>query len=170
MKNIVSIWTSCIALSLLLHSPQSLAINRCVIDGKTVYQDQPCPGTLGTVGEEIKAKEDRRRWEEQQKAEQAARRKKYEEEAYAEQLSRQYLVDRMTTYAVLLGRGIACEAPGVQEASRKVGAWMEEKGLAKTYTVAVAEGIRMSAIEQRAGRSPDSCAIVRTSFPTYPWP
>lgn len=155
---------------ILAHCASAIAVNRCTIDGKTVYQDPPCPGTLGTVGEEIKAKEERRRWEEQQKAEQAERRKKYEEEAYAEQLSRQYLVDRMTTYTVLLGRGIACEAPGVQEASRKVGVWMEEKGLAKDYTVAVAAGIKISAELQRSGKSPDSCSAIRSAFKTYPWP
>lgn len=159
-----------LAALLLLQCPLALAVNRCTIDGKTVYQDPPCPGTLGTVGEELKAKEDQRKWEAQQKAEQAARRKKYEEEAYAEKMAHNYLVDRMVSYTVLLGRGMACEVPGVDVATRKVSAWMDEKGLSKDYSKAVTAGIKVAADQQRAGKSPDSCHAVRSAFAVYPWP
>jgi hypothetical protein len=63
-------------------------------------------------------------------------------------------VDRMTTYAVILGPGIACGASH-DEASRRVGRWL---------------GVRYHAEQQRDGKSPDSCATVRRNFSSFPWP
>ena len=39
-------------LAFLIFTTNALAVNRCLVDGKTVFQDSACPGSLGTVGEE----------------------------------------------------------------------------------------------------------------------
>jgi hypothetical protein len=36
-------------------------------------------------------------------------------------------VDKLTTYAVVLGRGIGCSAPGAQDGMSRVGRWMDRK-------------------------------------------
>jgi hypothetical protein len=81
-------------------------------------------------------------------------------------------VDRLTTYAVVLGRAIACGVD-VKDASSRVGSWMDrtfsnkEKAM---YLAIFAEGMKYHAEQQRAGRSPDSCTSVRNSFAKIPWP
>lgn len=141
-------------LAVILACHGAMASNRCTIDGKTVYQDPPCPGTLGTAGDEIRAKE-----AEQRKA--AAK--------PAQPAVQHDAIDRLTTYATILGRGIACNVPGTDEASRRLGAWMDAQGL-NGYAMIAAAGIRAAAEQQRAGRSPDTCAKVRQIFPTINWP
>jgi hypothetical protein len=84
--------------------------------------------------------------------------------------NRAALVDRMTTYTTFLGRGVACGAPGVESASQRFGAWMDREGLTREYLAVAAEGIKYSAQQQQAGRSPDSCSTVLRVFPTIAWP
>lgn len=43
--------------ALLITSAPAWAANKCVIDGKTVYQQAPCPGGGPTVGEDMKRRE-----------------------------------------------------------------------------------------------------------------
>lgn len=145
---------------ILAHCVSAIAVNRCTIEGKTVYQDPPCPGTLGVAGDEIRAKE-----AEQRKA--AA--KPVQAVPAAQPAAQHDAIDRLTTYTTVLGRGIACNARGTEEASRSLGAWMQSSGL-NGYTMTAAAGIRAAAEQQRAGRSPDTCAKVRQTFPTIAWP
>lgn len=83
-------------------------------------------------------------------------------------------IDKLTTYAVILGRAVACDAD-VDDASRRVGRWMDgafppgssEQG---TYLSIFMEGMRYHALQQREGNSPDSCAAVRSALNKFPWP
>lgn len=147
--------TKVIALAACLLQLPAYAVNRCTIDGKTVYQEQPCPGTLGTVGDELKAKE--------------AGRKATTTPAQPVAAAQTDALDRLTTYTTILGRGIACGAPGTDDAARQLGIWMNAAGL-NDYSMTAAAGIRMAAEQQRAGKSPDTCAQVRKIFPSITWP
>ncbi len=142
------------------------AVNRCTIDGKTVYQDQPCTGTLGTVGDEIKAMEARRQIDKEQAERRAAEQKRRD----AMQAEFKKAIDQMTSYAVVIGRGIACEAPGTESAYRRFVAWMDAKGLSTDYRNLATATIREATKRQREGITPDSCVEVRYQFARYPWP
>lgn len=83
-------------------------------------------------------------------------------------------VDRLTTYGAALGKGIACKANGVDEASRRVGKWMDVhfppgSDDQKTYLLALTQGIEASARIQ-AEMPTESCDSVRKSFSNFPWP
>ncbi len=155
-----------VAVLLLLQCPLVLAVNRCTIDGKTVYQDPPCPGTLGTVGEEIADKENQRRVSAQQEAQRAAGQRQREEM----KASFDAAIKQMANYSVAIGRGIACDAPGTHEAYRRLVAWMDAKGLTKDYMPVATATIREATKRQREGITPDPCTEVRAEFARYPWP
>jgi hypothetical protein len=83
-------------------------------------------------------------------------------------------VDKLTTYATVLGRGIACGAD-VDSASRRIGAWMDKRfppgsSDQRTYLPVFMEGTRYAAQRQKNGNSPDSCAQVLRTFASFPWP
>jgi hypothetical protein len=152
--------------ALLALSLPSLAVNRCTIDGKTVYQDPPCPGTMGTVGDEIKAMEARRQIEKEQEERRAAGQKRRD----AMQAEFKAVTGQMADYAVAIGRGIACDAPGTESAYRRFVAWMDAKGLSTDYRNLATATIREATKRQREGITPDSCVEVRYQFSKYPWP
>ena len=76
-------------------------------------------------------------------------------------------IDAMTSYAVILGRSIACGVD-TAEAARRVGVWMG--GAGPTYTKTMMDGIALHAKMQSDGRSPDSCSTVRRGFADTAWP
>lgn len=83
-------------------------------------------------------------------------------------------IDKMTTYAVILGRGIACGA-STQEPMKRVGKWFDNtfapgSSAHKQYMVIFMTGIEHHAAQQRAGKSPDSCDSIRRTFSGFPWP
>lgn len=83
-------------------------------------------------------------------------------------------IDRMTTYATLLGRAIGCGID-VDPEMRRVGRWMDRtfppgSAKQKTYLPIFMAGIKHHAEEQRAGRSPDSCTTLRREVKAFPWP
>ena len=79
-------------------------------------------------------------------------------------------IDRLTTYASIIGRGMACKVPSASNNAARVGAWMNREGLAKQYGVAFLEGIRIAAEQQYRGETPDSCSTVTSRFESFPWP
>ena len=83
-------------------------------------------------------------------------------------------IDKLTTYAVILGRAVACGA-NIDDASRRVGRWMDRtfppgSSDQKTYLPILMEGMRYHAQQQKEGKSPDSCSAVLRSFNSFPWP
>lgn len=83
-------------------------------------------------------------------------------------------MDRLTTYAVVLGRATAC---GVDTSvgAQRVGAWMDRvmpPGSAdqRTFLPIFVEGTQMHARRQASGQSPDTCAQVRTTYARMVWP
>jgi len=83
-------------------------------------------------------------------------------------------VDRMTTYATVLGRALGCGVD-VDGPSSRVGKWMDRTfppGTQdqKTYLPVFLAGVRHHANAQRQGNSPDSCSKVKSSFSAFPWP
>ncbi len=83
-------------------------------------------------------------------------------------------IDKLTTYAVILGRAVAC-GNDIEDPMRRVGRWMDGKfppGSADqiTYLPIFMEGVGYHAQMQKDGSSPDSCSAVQRSFNGFPWP
>lgn len=81
-------------------------------------------------------------------------------------------VDRMTSYATIIGRAIGC---GVDTAAqtRRVNLWLDASFTVeqrKVYLPTFAAGMQTHAQAQRSGRSPDSCSAVRDQFTRVRWP
>ena len=82
-------------------------------------------------------------------------------------------VDRMTTYAVIIGRAIACGAADDKSVSQ-AGAWFDRTfppGTAdnRTYLPVFFAGIAHNAKMQAEGRSPDNCATVSREYRKMQW-
>lgn len=83
-------------------------------------------------------------------------------------------VDRMTTYAVILGRAIGCGI-GVDAEMRRVGSWMDRvfpPGSVdqQTFLPIFVAGLQYHAEAQANGNSPDSCNMVRREYSQMLWP
>ena len=83
-------------------------------------------------------------------------------------------IDRLTTYAAALGKGIACKANGINEASRRVGSWMDKhfppgSDDQKTYLPVLTQGMELATRLQLESPK-ESCFSVRESFGRFPWP
>jgi hypothetical protein len=161
------------ALALLL--PNSLAVaqtsakpeNKCTLsNGQVVYLARACPAP-GTVGEDMARKE----YEFTKRKQAEAESNRMQANAPAvENLTRPEAVDRMTTYAVVIGRAVACGAPNTQDAFSRVGKWMDAQNLTKQYLAVFAAGVKQAAEQQRDGSTPDACSKVKSVFASFPWP
>lgn len=83
-------------------------------------------------------------------------------------------IDRMTSYAVVLGRATGCQLD-VTDGYSRVGRWMDRTfppGTEdqKTFLPIFMNGVKYHAQQQAAGRSPDSCSTVRRTLSGFPWP
>jgi len=83
-------------------------------------------------------------------------------------------IDKMTTYAVILGRASACGI-NADYASKRVGSWLDRKFPPgsqdqKTYLPIFIQGMKYHADQQAKGNSPDTCSQVRSSFRKMQWP
>jgi len=83
-------------------------------------------------------------------------------------------VNRLTTYAVALGRGSACGVD-TSDAGSRVGAWIDAKmpagsGDRRLLFPIFMQGVQSHAQEQASGQSPDSCEAVARQFAMMPWP
>lgn len=81
-------------------------------------------------------------------------------------------IDNLTTYAVLIGRGIGCGF-NMRSEMRQVGAWIDRTfyGQEKSmYLKLFMAGVEHNASEQAAGRSPDSCSSLRGTLNRVDWP
>ena len=83
-------------------------------------------------------------------------------------------IDKLTTYAVMLGRAVGCGLSTRDETSR-VGAWMDERfppGSAdqQLYLPIFMAGVQDNAEKQSQGLTPDSCGTVKEQFQLVRWP
>lgn len=81
-------------------------------------------------------------------------------------------IDNLTTYAVLIGRGIGCGF-NMRSEMKQVGAWIDRTfyGQEKSmYLKLFMAGVEHNASEQAAGRSPDSCSSLRSTLNRVDWP
>jgi len=83
-------------------------------------------------------------------------------------------INRLTTFAVVLGRAGACGV-ATSAAADRVGAWMEAKMPPGTPDRATLfpifmQGVQSHAQQQAAGQSPDNCETVAREFNAMPWP
>ncbi len=83
-------------------------------------------------------------------------------------------IDKLTTYAVILGRAVACGAV-IEPAMKRVGRWMDSifppgSRDQQTYLPIFSEGVLYHAQQQKDGKSPDSCSAVLRTFESFPWP
>ncbi|WP_027176851.1 hypothetical protein [Desulfovibrio aminophilus] len=81
-------------------------------------------------------------------------------------------VDRLTSYAVILGRAGGCGRDTTREAER-VGRWIERRFPEESraaYFAVVMTGMAREAEAQHRGERPDSCAEVLRVYDSTPWP
>jgi len=83
-------------------------------------------------------------------------------------------IDKMTTYAVILGRATGCGFD-VTAASHRVGKWMDQvfppgSTDQQVYLPIFVDGMAYHAQQQISGKSPDSCSSLRRTFDSMPWP
>ena len=83
-------------------------------------------------------------------------------------------VNKLTSYAVMLGRAAGCGVSVTDQAGR-VGSWMDrqfEPGSAdqQMYLPIFMAGVRDNADRQSRGLSPDDCSTVHKQFTLVDWP
>lgn len=81
-------------------------------------------------------------------------------------------IDRLTTYAIITGRGLGC-GYDMENELHKVGAWMDrtfENQEKAALTLVFAEGMEQAANAQKNGSSPDDCATIRRVIAHTVWP
>lgn len=83
-------------------------------------------------------------------------------------------IDKLTTYAVLLGRASACSID-VGGPAKQVGAWLDRKfppgsDDQQRYLPIFIAGMTHHAKQQKNGQSPDTCDDMRRVISTTPWP
>lgn len=83
-------------------------------------------------------------------------------------------IDKLTTYAVLLGRASACNID-VTGPAKQVGAWLDRtfpRGSEdqQIYLPIFMAGMTHHAKEQKNGKSPDTCADLKRTISKTPWP
>lgn len=83
-------------------------------------------------------------------------------------------IDKLTTYAVIMGRAIGCGIDTENE-MRRVGSWMDRRfppgsSDQKIYLPIFIAGVKKHAQNQANGNSPDSCSAVRREYSKMPWP
>ena len=88
------------------------------------------------------------------------------------QAASQAELDRLSSMALLLGRGLACGLD-TKRAAGSIEAWFEQTFPAETeqsrYLPLFADEVRSHLRQQRDGASPDSCADVAQAFYTMRW-
>lgn len=83
-------------------------------------------------------------------------------------------IDRVTTYAVLIGRGAACGVD-VSGPARRVGVWLDRvappgSAAQQTLLPMLTQQGQHHAQQQASGRSPDDCATVARAIARFQWP
>lgn len=78
-------------------------------------------------------------------------------------------IDRLTTFAVMLGRAVGCGLPVARSANSQIGQWMDlhfppGSRAQRTYAPVFMLGVLQNAEDQRLGRAPDSCDTVSEFF------
>lgn len=80
--------------------------------------------------------------------------------------------DRVTTYATLIGRSVAC-GQNIQYGSKRVGAWMDRTFFGKEKSAQIlvfTTAVQYAAEQQKAGNSPDTCRSVVKTYNKIDWP
>lgn len=152
-------------------------------DGRIEFSDMPCSSGFRQEGNrwiDVEAERKKMHLEERLRREARARQEKKNDSSSLDTNGTTYSsatpqdIDKLTTYAVILGRAIACGAD-VSSASGRVGRWMDRvfpPGSAdqRTYLPIFMGGTRYHAEQQKLGKSPDSCSSVLRTFSSFPWP
>lgn len=79
-------------------------------------------------------------------------------------------LDRLTTYASIVGRGMACNVPSAPKRAAQVGAWLKREGLSQQYGGIYLQSIKIAVEQQKNGKTPDSCQKISSVFDSFPWP
>ena len=83
-------------------------------------------------------------------------------------------IDALTSYAVFLGRGVACGV-NIKPEMQRVGVWMDRRFPPgsedqQTFLPIFIQGVQHHAQLQKDGNSPDTCSKVREQYERVPWP
>jgi hypothetical protein len=84
------------------------------------------------------------------------------------------LIDRVSTYAVMVGRGVGCGVDVSGPISR-VGAWLDREAppgseAQRTLLLIYMQQTLYHAGQQVSGKSPDGCDTVARAIRNHPWP
>lgn len=182
---LIKMMSIAVAVILLVDFPEAMAAPyKCkTSNGRIEYSDMPCSGGFRQEGNrwvDVEAERKQERSEERLRRESKAKQEKKNvssslatnEPVYSSASAQD--IDKLTTYAVILGRAIACGAD-VGSASGKVGRWMDGvfppgSSDQKTYLPIFMGGTRYHAEQQKLGKSPDTCSSVLRAFNSFPWP
>lgn len=152
-------------------------------DGRIEFSDMPCSSGFRQEGNrwiDVEAERKQKHLEERLRREARARQdKKNDSSSFAtnrpgHSVATAQDINKLTTYAVILGRAISCGAD-VGSASQRVGRWMDRvfppgSTDQKTYLPIFMEGTRYHAEQQKLGKGPDSCSSVLRTFSSFPGP
>ena len=76
-------------------------------------------------------------------------------------------IDRMTTFATMIGRGIGCGLD-VGSQTRSMGNWLNQNvrdnETRRAYTAVVETAVQTAAVQQAGGQTPDTCAAVESGL------
>lgn len=81
-------------------------------------------------------------------------------------------IDRLTSYAVILGRATAC-GENTHDPAARVGAWIDRTFTGSEHSSmlrVLISGMRYHAEQQASGQSPDSCSSIRNTMRAMTWP
>jgi hypothetical protein len=83
-------------------------------------------------------------------------------------------IDRLTTYAAIIGRAVACGV-NTENALRRVDAWIDKRfppgsSDQKKYLPIYINAVQYHADQQASGKSPDTCSQVKKNFRKMQWP
>lgn len=81
-------------------------------------------------------------------------------------------IDRLTSYAVILGRAAACDED-TDYAARRVGAWVDRTFYGRERSdmlMILVMGMQHHAEQQAKGNSPDSCSSISRTMSKMVWP
>lgn len=182
---------SAVALAALATSTAAAPVYRCKQpDGSTALSDKECPAAgarrAGNEWVDVDLDRDARSVAEQNRIlarRDALKRQEAENDRIAaEALARARRADdprgrllhRSTTYATLIGRGIACGWES-KPATVRLNDWIEDQtrdnsSLRRELREAAAAALLVSSAQQRSGLTPDSCSSVLRNVSTLPPP
>ena len=177
MKSIFFVASLFITLFFLTVS-SSIAIVKCVRpdDGDVVYRNDTCPP--GYIIERDYSPENKNTRKQRVVPKEKKSKNNYVHEqkmsSHNTNTTRKEDIDKLTSYAVILGRACGCGID-VSDASRRVSAWLDRTFPPDSpdrtfYMKLFISGMQYHAKQQSTGNSPDTCEQIKKALNGMQWP